>query len=219
MNRKELETKRVFIISDTHFNHRAVLRFERGEFKTIKEHDEYIIKKWNSVVKDDDIVFHLGDLGLGSRNEIEEIVKRLNGHKILIRGNHDNFNDEFYLKIGFEEVYRNPVYIGKIVLSHFPLYEALNNPYIINVHGHLHSSTLSLDNYSCVSCKKINYTPVLINNFKKRVQKLKSRKERFLDEWYAKYYVFDDKNREDIVYDSDGKINIEESKRLLGRTK
>ena len=47
------------------------------------------MNKWNSIVRKDDIVYHLGDVGFGSTDELKELVGRLNGTKILIRGNHD----------------------------------------------------------------------------------------------------------------------------------
>ena len=46
----------VFILSDTHFCHKRIINFERFKFKTIEEHDEYIIEKWNQTIKESDIV-------------------------------------------------------------------------------------------------------------------------------------------------------------------
>lgn len=51
--------------------------------------NEYIIKKLNSAVKEDDIVYHLGDVGFGTTEMLKELIGRLNGKKILLRGNHD----------------------------------------------------------------------------------------------------------------------------------
>ncbi len=44
---------------------------------------------WNEAVRPDDTVYHLGDVALGTLTESLPYVGRLNGHKILIPGNHD----------------------------------------------------------------------------------------------------------------------------------
>ena len=82
---------KVFIISDTHFNHANIIKYCNRPFKDTKEMDEMMIKNWNETVSNKDIVLHLGDFGLGKKEYIASIVKRLNGKKILIMGNHDNW--------------------------------------------------------------------------------------------------------------------------------
>lgn len=78
-----------YFIADTHFNHENIIKYCNRPFKDSKEMNEYIVNKWNSIVRKDDIVYHLGDVGFGSTDELKELVGRLNGTKILIRGNHD----------------------------------------------------------------------------------------------------------------------------------
>lgn len=81
----------IFFTSDLHFGHKNILNFAKPRpFSTIQEHDKAIIDNWNSVVKDNDIVYILGDLALGLNMEQLEInLKALKGHKHLIIGNHD----------------------------------------------------------------------------------------------------------------------------------
>ena len=79
----------VFFCADTHFQHNRILLLDSRPFKTIQEHDEELIRRWNEWVKPDDIVYHLGDFALGSLSHQMAIRERLNGHIILIRGNHD----------------------------------------------------------------------------------------------------------------------------------
>ena len=83
----------IYFIADTHFNHENIIKYCNRPFKNTYKMNEYIIQKWNSVVKKDDTVYHLGDVGFGSLQEVKSLVERLNGTKILIKGNHD-------LKIG-----------------------------------------------------------------------------------------------------------------------
>lgn len=77
----------VFLTSDTHFCHRLVAEL-RG-FDSSQEHDEHLIAAWNSVVRPGDLVWHLGDAGLGNETGVLAAVFRLNGTKHLVTGNHD----------------------------------------------------------------------------------------------------------------------------------
>ena len=80
----------IFMVSDTHFGHNKNFIFEPRGFTTVKEHDETIIQNWNSVVKPEDEVFHLGDVFLVDNEHGMECLNRLNGHIHIIRGNHDS---------------------------------------------------------------------------------------------------------------------------------
>ncbi|MFQ6238209.1 hypothetical protein [Sinorhizobium meliloti] len=81
-----------FYTSDTHFCHHRILAMCARPFASIEDHDEAIVSRWNSVVRDDDIVYHLGDfafhLGLNSER-IRGLFFRLKGRKHLVIGNHD----------------------------------------------------------------------------------------------------------------------------------
>ncbi|MBP2235232.1 calcineurin-like phosphoesterase family protein [Sinorhizobium kostiense] len=83
---------RKFYIADTHFCHERILGMQPRPFSTISEHDEAIIERWNSVVGDEDIIYHLGDVAFQLNkhaDRIREIFSRLKGRKYLIIGNHD----------------------------------------------------------------------------------------------------------------------------------
>ena len=75
-----------YFTSDTHFCHANIIKYCNRPFKNVDEMDETIITNWNSVVKHDDLVYHLGDVGFG---DIKNVLRRLNGRIILIRGSHD----------------------------------------------------------------------------------------------------------------------------------
>ena len=78
----------VRFIADTHFGHEA-MSVMRG-FKTVEEHDNYIVEKWNSVVKRKDLTYILGDVTMEKSSY--EILDILNGKKNVILGNHDKMN-------------------------------------------------------------------------------------------------------------------------------
>lgn len=87
-----------FFIADTHFGHANILEYESEArpFKTVEEMNDVMIERWNSVVNNKDIVYHLGDFAFGKHNVC--IASRLNGKKRLVLGNHDNYSTADYLQ-------------------------------------------------------------------------------------------------------------------------
>lgn len=97
----------IYITSDTHFSHKNIIEYCDRPYTNPEEMNKNLISKWNSVVKEDDIVLHLGDVGFGLVEELSPIIQGLNGHKILIRGNHDfKRGVSSWTNIGFEKVYK-----------------------------------------------------------------------------------------------------------------
>ena len=126
-----------WVISDTHFYHSKILGYCQRPFETVEEMNEVLIKNWNSVINEDDIVYVLGDFCFGNKEMLREIVSQLKGRKILILGNHDRLTKGAYLDVGFETVTKNPMIVdGDFILSHHPLQGDLGRFY--NIHGHKH---------------------------------------------------------------------------------
>lgn len=123
---KEFNTLKndIFFTSDTHFNHGNIIKYAMRPYENVDEMNEALIKNWNSVVKDNDIVFHLGDFMFGNINRFWEFRGRLNGKIYLIHGNHDyKLMCEGNIEQGFEDIasQMNIVVDGqKIYLNHFP---------------------------------------------------------------------------------------------------
>ena len=149
-----MKKSNIFLTSDTHFNHNNLIGMcpeSRGHFSNVEEMNETIIQNWNEVVPPDGIVYHLGDLCMGKAEDIEPILKRLNGHIVLIRGNHDyGKRRKIYEECGVE--IKDIDYISYkgmyFVLSHIPIgneeyMEMLVGPNgeIWNLHGHTHQYT------------------------------------------------------------------------------
>ena len=120
----EEQAQKFYFTSDTHFNHENIIKYCKRPFSSIDEHDETLIKNWNDVVPEDGIVFHLGDVGFGDPDRINEILKQLNGKIYLVIGNHDwrrIVNDH---KWRFEDMTQQiNMKIGKrhIILNHYPM--------------------------------------------------------------------------------------------------
>ena len=192
-----------YVTADWHFNHRRIILFERSRFKTIEEHNDYIVARYNAKVKDSDTCYVLGDVGFGDAKALTAIVKKLRGHKLLVMGNHDRFTVQQALDMGFEKVFRGPIYYdensgigapaGRIILSHEPVREAYQNPYVLNVHGHLHNSCLSLPNYYNVNVARTFYSPADLHVFvNKSLSSVKGRRENYGSEWYLPFYEWDE---------------------------
>lgn len=126
-----------WVISDLHFDHSKILEYCQRPFETVDEMNEVLIKNWNSVINQDDIVYVLGDFCFGNKTRISEIVNLLNGRKILVLGNHDRLTKTAYYEAGFETVTKSPLLVdADFILSHHPLSGDLGKFY--NIHGHRH---------------------------------------------------------------------------------
>lgn len=160
----------IYFIADTHFNHANIIKYCNRPFNNTIEMNEYIIQKWNSIVKNDDKVYHLGDVGFGSVEDVKNLIGRLNGTKILLRGNHDfKIGVNTWKEIGFTEIYKKKIVLGNLLLTHVPTEEVGEKQ--INIFGHIHNKPLDerfdKNNHICVSCDVVDYTPISIETIEK----------------------------------------------------
>ena len=141
-------------------------------FKDVADMNWQLIKNWNNKVSKLDRVFMLGDYVMGNKEKIKEITQKLNGHKILVMGNHDNYSPKLYMEAGFDWVSKCPIILDDFfILSHKPLYLNEHMPYV-NIYGHVHGNKAYAD-YSpqsvCVSVerKHMGYAPIRMEEVKK----------------------------------------------------
>lgn len=80
---------KIYFTSDTHFCHNKDFCYEPRGFKTIEEMNEKIFNNWNSIVTDEDDVYHLGDVMLNDDIQGMMYLENLKGKIHIIRGNHD----------------------------------------------------------------------------------------------------------------------------------
>lgn len=114
----------VFFTSDTHFCHENIIRYCNRPFVNADEMNKNIINNWNNVVKENDVVFHLGDFAFGGAAEITQLLSRLNGKIVLVMGNHDYKSVQNSVKSKFYAVYnklRLKINGQRIILNHEPL--------------------------------------------------------------------------------------------------
>ena len=175
----------VFLVSDTHFGHTGVCRFVRNDgvnklrpWDTAEEMDEFMVKAWNERVRPNDKVYHLGDVVINRK--ALGIMRRLNGDKVLIRGNHDIFKDTDYRE-HFRELRAYHVMNG-MILSHIPIHSESLGRFGVNIHGHLHANRVMLPGfngkitdivdvrYHCVCVEQTDFAPILFEDVIKRIE-------------------------------------------------
>lgn len=168
----------VWLTSDTHFGHLGVCRFTLNDgvtklrpWDSPEEMDEEMVRRWNERVSPKDKVYHLGDVVINRR--ALAIMHRLNGDKVLIRGNHDIFRDEEY-RVHFRELRAYHVMNG-MILSHIPIHEESLGRFGVNIHGHLHANRVMKDGavdtkYHCVCVEQTDFAPILFEDVIKRIE-------------------------------------------------
>jgi calcineurin-like phosphoesterase family protein len=171
--------REIWIISDTHFNHNNIISYCGRPFANAEIMNECLLDNWNSVIKPQDKVYHLGDVYMGGgfpREETVRLLKSLNGHKRLILGNHDNGKDQI-LQSCFEKIdmWRMFPEFG-LLLTHVPVHESSlyrgktgneeNPEKLLNIHGHTHNKGAPSVDHKCVCVELTNYYPVNIETLR-----------------------------------------------------
>lgn len=130
---------KIWIISDTHFNHPAIRKYcNRPD-----DCDSLMRLYMRRMIADDDILIHLGDVIFDNPTSLKEMLAQYKFTKILVRGNHDSKSDNWYLDNGFDLV-TNMLQIKDVIFTHIPIdmnaYFFQQNNIKYNVHGHLHNT-------------------------------------------------------------------------------
>jgi len=132
-----------FYIADWHYDHTNILAYDNRPFKSVEAMNAALIERWNKAVSPSDTVYILGDMFWGNETNAIPVLDRLNGQKILIKGNHDkcknpNFTRRFvqiadYLEIVDEDKH--------VVLCHYPI-PCFKNHFRgwYHLYGHVHIS-------------------------------------------------------------------------------
>ena len=173
-----------FLVSDTHFGHEktcTVFKREDGSplrpFASAEEMDEAMVARWNDRVGPKDKVYHLGDVVINRK--ALKTLSRLNGDKVLIKGNHDIFRLEEYTPY-FRDIRAYHVMNG-MILSHIPVHESNLYRFGTNIHGHLHSNRVMVYNrhtreeqvdprYWCACVEQTDFRPILFEDAIKAIR-------------------------------------------------
>lgn len=134
---------KTYFTADLHFGDKKVMELDHRPFADLEEQDEELIRRWNAKVKDNDRVFILGDLSVYSEKKTMELVSRLNGHKHLLKGNHDKIESSQFLSL-FVSVtdYKEINVDGRhVVLCHYPIAHWRGQRYgYVHLYGHTHKA-------------------------------------------------------------------------------
>ena len=171
----------IFFASDHHFGHANILTFKRDDgtplrdFASVEEMDEHIVQCHNSVVRPGDKVYFLGDVAMSKKSSALHVLARMNGEKVLIKGNHDQCKPEAYLKY-FKDIRGSHQFEG-LIMTHIPIHPESLARWGLNVHGHLHYQVVKMPlsqlpdkRYFNVSMERINYTPISLEEIKKQMR-------------------------------------------------
>lgn len=167
----------IFFSADSHYGHKNVIKLCGRPFLDLDHMRESLIENWNSRVSNSDSVYFLGDFSFYKNDEdSEKIVKRLNGQKFLVKGNHDNHLKSATLsKFSWVKDYYE-LYDGKdkFVLFHFPI-KNWNKAHFgsYHLHGHEHSSINDcyFRRYDVgVDATQHNFFPVSLEEIKDRLK-------------------------------------------------
>jgi len=179
-----------FLYSDPHFGHAGVCRFMRADGVTkLRPHadpaemDEDLVKRFNDRVRPGDKCYFLGDVVINRKALIT--LSRLNGDKVLIRGNHDIFKDTDYAPY-FRSIRAYHILDG-MIMSHIPIHSDSLGRFGVNVHGHLHANRVrkprgvnartgeilysdEIDpRYHCVCVEATDFAPISLEEVRARI--------------------------------------------------
>lgn len=147
---------KTYVTSDLHLGHKNIQKFcpaTRGHYEDVDHMNEEMVREWNEVVNPEDLVYILGDVAFMSGDKAAAFLRRMNGRKILIEGNHDRkqLKDKNFREC-FEEIhkYLDINYDGrKVVMFHYPIHLEWDQAHrgSIHFHGHLHGKPSGLEEY------------------------------------------------------------------------
>ena len=163
---------KVFVISDTHFYHKNIIRYCNRPFESIEEMNAALIKNWNDTVNYDDIVIFCGDFCFCRTAEKKEvttaITEQLNGHKVIVKGNHD-FKQLKYTDCGWDgEFYQEWIFNDRFSFRHRP--DNIQNDadkFDFIFYGHVHDKVIGDAPVNTINvCVDVNdFRPLDITNY------------------------------------------------------
>lgn len=144
-------------------------------FSTIAEMHNCMVDAHNVRVKPTDHYYNLGDVtmlrgGKVVQKIMQDEVRRFNGHKRLLLGNHDHLPVEAY-RVVFDKV-KAQHKIDNLIFSHYPLHPSCIAPGNVNVHGHIHTNPTPPGPYINISVEAINYAPVSLEQLKQKAKEV-----------------------------------------------
>ena len=79
----------IWFTADTHYDHENIIKYCNRPFNTVEEMNKELVNRWNAVVTENDVVYHLGDVTLRGWKTARKFFRQVNGHVNVIPGSHD----------------------------------------------------------------------------------------------------------------------------------
>ena len=135
-----VELDHIFVSSDWHILRELTPGNKSND--NVRNLDEFATFYNQRITSDDDILIFLGDLAHKDLdtihdNKVKEFYKLLKGKKILIKGNHDIKDDEFYHECGFDYILDSLTW-NDIYFCHYPSDDEELLKHYLSIHGHYH---------------------------------------------------------------------------------
>lgn len=161
----------IWFTSDTHFDHANVIKYCNRPFRHVDEMNNTMIQNWNSVVKRDDTIYHLGDFAFSK--DPGKFFHRLNGNKILILGNHDRQVTKHLPWGSYHSYYETKIDGQFIVLCHYA-FKVFNKHHhgAWNFYGHSHNSLGGNSQQLDVGVDAWSFFPVNLEQIAERLKTL-----------------------------------------------
>lgn len=167
----------ILFTSDTHYFHDNIIKYCNRPYKDVDEMNWALVKNWNDKVRPEDTVYHLGDVAFRFQEKFEEIcniLRNLNGKKILILGNHDKHIQkmgnmfDMHMPYIWHDVIKGPIMLNpRVSMNHYPEWDAQflsSGGWVLHGHEHNDNSNrpyrmldvgVDAQNYSPISYEEI----------------------------------------------------------------
>ncbi len=188
----------IYFSSDHHFGHQNIIKYCSRPFSSVDDMNEEMVRRWNSVVKPEDVIYYLGDFSL-LLEPVKTVAPQLRGKKILIMGNHDRCHplhskkriaeaEPIYREAGFTELLLETaldIADHKVRLCHFPYasepdFERYNEGHMKKYRpqddgnwllcGHIHEKWKTKNKMINVGVDVWDFYPVPIDEIEKQIK-------------------------------------------------
>lgn len=205
-----------WIDKDGNTHHRGIIDFERHQFSTIQEHDDYIrdlVIEWSTKWAYGSTLYYLGDFGDIDYLFLFDYLRDCGIKVYFMMGNHDKEDDIPEIEAHVDKLYKYPIYLSKkLVISHEPVAVWKDT---INISGHLHNMILDSPNYFNANIHICGYEPLSLKQVLNSFKNIPKYTRRFLYEpWVDVVPQKITQKKEDVIADKDGIIDVSASRLL-----
>ena len=164
--------------SDEHYHHTRILTYCKRPFACMEEMDEALISNHNALVGKNDITIHAGDFAFAKKEEVQRIIKRLNGNHIFLKGSHDR-----WLGDSGKFMWRDTIEGQFIVVCHYAMRtweRAHYNSW--QLYGHSHGTLKPIGKQMDIGVDTNNFKPYSFA----QIKEILDNQPNFMDLRYAK---------------------------------